>query len=227
VAFIFAGCGSTFNSECDDAVTQRKGTVRLGMAAAVVTQSEDAYAKSKRIVVIDKNPAISGKVFARFGLTDESDLTASFLYATYPGYGFQAAYKKSLTTSFIKTAVFGSLQYFATNDEVPYWEEWKSTYNRKFSNFTFGGVSSIVDARGIRPGSEIYALFSIGAKFSVCYADVRRDVVYYPSQFYRDVPPPVTETTNALYYLATPYLVVSTRNSGGINVFAEFQWQFA
>ena len=225
IVLLLAGCGSILNSECDDATLQGKGRLSVGIAAAAGGEKEDEYSKRMGILIVDKGFHYSGEAIARYGLNENSDLAACLLYASYPGFGFKAGYKRALmTSSILKTAFYGSVQYFATYDEIPFWEVVKTTYNRQFTNLTLGGVGSIALPNKKTSQFDDQALLSAGAKISLNYADVREVLEYYQSSQMQSIQATQAINSYNYYYLVTPYIVLSIRPVAGATFFAECQW---
>jgi hypothetical protein len=203
------GCVTLSIGDMENALPQGKGVIRGGIGLDLpLSDAEDTIATRKKLLIADKSPRFSGKLSVRYGLTENTDVGITAWYATSPGYGLGGSLKRSFSLSpSMSAAVFGSVHHFFTDNEVPYWEYARSTYNRTFTGITIGGVGSILISRKDVLSNDA---FSAGAKLSVNYATIKRETVYYidPS-FGGDPPPPEFVTTHETFYVASPFVGLS------------------
>lgn len=210
------GCAALTIGEMDNALPQGKGVLRIGggFDVPLAREGNDTIATRKQIAVVDKSQRnrFSGKIHLRYGLSDNTDLSLTAWYATLPGFGLRATVKQSFDVSpQLAAAVFGSLHHFFTINEVPYWEITQNTYNRTISGLTMGGVSSL---RISKDGVTTDNTFSLGLKFSLNYAHMRKKTTYFADPFSVDPPPPPeTKSSRETFYVATPFLGASIGSS--------------
>lgn len=214
VIFI-SGCATLSIAELDDAIPQGAGNMSVGGGFTVPSarKQENTEARLKRIVIAEQFTHVSALANIRYGVSDFTDISGTIIGTGYPGFGFRVGIKNSFTvSSTVNIALFGSAYYLFTLNEEPYWEDYRITYNRKYSGLTTGGVVTLKFPRiDIAKGGYINSI-SVGAKITPNYVDAQwtySDI--NPNYFPNPGPEFDPRRMTNYFYIVTPYAVLSTR----------------
>lgn len=230
LVFCWNGCALLTVGELDNALPQGKGVLRIGAGFdAPLNFGVDSIGTRKHLLVGDKSlkTLFSGKALLRYGLSEDTDVTATIWYGTSPLYGFRGTFKKAypISPSF-QAAYYASLQHFFTVNEIPYWEYAEQKYNRRSTGLTVGGVGSFLLADP--EGALTQNTLSIGAKLSINKAMIHVETVYHPYPFFPGpIPPPKTDTDSFFYTVTTPYVSLSLGSQQGFTFYADLQMPIA